>query len=108
VVRGFIQSIFPVGNGEKEQAYIIANDDTDIIRQEHSIFIRSSEAGGMFGSSVKVPGGCHWKQMGRRRMLLTGNLEAGQGPVLQCHIEEEVWVKLKKENLLHLCRVIHF
>ena len=103
-VRGYIHPLFQVGNGQKEQANIIA---TDIIRQENPIFVKSSETDNKFTASAKVPSGCHWKQMEKRLLLLTGNLEDGKGPVLQCYIKEESWVKLKKENILHLCRVLH-
>ena len=39
---------------------------------------------------------------------MTGSLEDEKGPVLQCHIKEEIWVKLKTETILDLCRFVHF
>lgn len=104
VVRGYIHPLFPVGNGQKEPANIIA---TELIRQEKNIFVKSKETGDKFRALVEVPAGCHWKQMEKIVFLLTGNLESGKGPVLQCHIKEEVWVKLKKETILNLCGLVH-
>lgn len=104
VVRGYIHPLFPVGNGQKEPANIIA---TKLIRQEKNIFVKSKETGDKFRALVEVPAGCHWKQMEKIVFLLTGNLESGKGPVLQCHIKEEIWVKLKKETILNLCRLVH-
>lgn len=105
VVRGYIHPMFPVENGLYEQANIVA---TEVIRQQSTIFVKRSEMNDEFTASVKVPNGCHWKQMEKRLFLLTGNLEDGKGPVIQCHIKEQIWVKLKKENIQHLCRVVHF
>lgn len=104
VVRGYIHPLFSVGNGQKEPANIIA---TELIRQEKNIFVKSKETGDKFRALVEVPAGCHWKQMEKVVFLLTGNLESGKGPVLQCHIKEEIWVKLKKETILNLCGLVH-
>lgn len=104
-VVGYIDSLFPVGDGQKEQANIIA---TEVIRQEGNIFVKSRETDEKYTASVKVPSGCHWKQMNKRLFLMTGSLEDGKGPVLQCHIKEEIWVKLKTETILDLCRFVHF
>ena len=70
--------------------------------------MKRSKTDDKFTGSIKVPGGCHWKEMEDRLFLLTGNLESGKGPVLQCYIKEEAWVNVPKENILHLCKVIYF
>lgn len=104
-VRGYIHPMFPVGNGQNEQATIVA---TEVIRQENNIFVKRSETDDEFTASVKVPNGCHWKQMEKHLFLLTGELEAGKGPVLRCHIKEEIWVKLRKQNILDMCSMLQF
>jgi len=105
VVRGYIKTLFPVGDGQSEQANVIA---TEVIRQENYIFVKSSETDNKYTASIKVPGGCHWKETEDRLYLLTGNLESGRGPVLQCHIKETAWLKVLKEDILHLCSVVQF
>lgn len=104
-VRGYIKTLFPVGNGETEQANIIA---TEVIRQRDNIFVKRDEIGDEYIASIKVPGGCHWKSNEDRLFLLTGNLESGRGPVLQCHITEEAWLNFPKDHILHLCSMVRF
>lgn len=102
VVRGYIRNLIPVGNGRTQQADFEA---TEIIRQENEIFVkRDSDE---FYGSVNVPGGCHWRETEDQLLLLTGNLESGKGPALQCYIQEEDWVNIPKENILHFCKVVH-
>ncbi len=101
-VRGYIKTLFPVGNGESEQANVIA---TEVIRQKDNIFVKRSETDDEYTASIRVPGGCHWKQTESRLFLLTGNLESGKGPALQCHIKEEAWINLSKDSILHLCGI---
>ena len=105
VVRGYIKTLFPVGDGLSEQANVIA---TEVIRQENYIFVKSSKTNNEYTASINVPSGCHWKETEDRLYLLTGNLKSGRGPVLQCHIKETAWLKVLKEDILHLCSVVQF
>lgn len=105
VVRGYIKTLFPVGDGQTEQANVIA---TEVIRQENYIFVKSSKTDNEYTASINVPSGCHWKETEDRLYLLTGNLKSGRGPVLQCHIKETAWLKVLKEDILHLCSVVQF
>lgn len=105
VVRGYIKTLFPIGDGQSEQANVIA---TEVIRQENYIFVKSSQTTNEYTASISVPGGCHWKETEDRLYLLTGNLKSGRGPVLQCHIKETAWLKVLKEDILHLCSVVKF
>ncbi|XP_068675074.1 meteorin-like protein [Montipora foliosa] len=98
-VRGYIHPMFPVENGQSEQANIAA---TEIIRQKIQVF-NKNETAGIYAASVKIPSGCHWEEMKEYLFILTGDLESGKGPVLKCHVKETIWLKLKKESILHLC-----
>lgn len=102
VVRGYIRRLIPVGNGLTEQADFEA---TEIIRQEHEIFVKRDA--NKFAGSINVPGGCHWRETKNQLLLLTGNLKGGKGPALQCYIQEDVWVNIPKEDILHFCKVVH-
>lgn len=102
VVRGYIRRLIPVGNGLTEQADFEA---TEIIRQEHEIFVKRDA--NKFAGSINVPGGCHWRETKNQLLLLTGNLKGGKGPALQCYIQEEAWVNIPKEDILHFCKVVH-
>lgn len=99
-VRGYVHPMFPVERGKSEQANIIA---TEIIRQEKLIF-NKNEASGMFTGSVKIPRGCHWKETENHLFILTGDLQSGRGPVLRCHVKEKIWLKIRRESILTLCR----
>lgn len=101
-VRGYIKTLFPVGNGKTEQADVIS---TEVIREKYNIFEKRSGADDEFIASIKVPSGCHWNEAEDKLFLLTGNLESGKGPVLQCHTKEKAWLNLKKESILRLCNV---
>ena len=102
VVRGYIRRLIPVGNGLTEQADFEAKE---IIRQEHEIFVKRDA--NKFAGSINVPGGCHWRETKNQLLLLTGNLMGGKGPALQCYIQEEAWVNIPKEDILHFCKVVH-
>lgn len=99
-VRGYVHPMFPVEKGKSEQANIIA---TEIIRQEKLIFTKN-ETSGIFTGSVKIPRGCHWKETENHLFILTGDLQSGRGPVLRCHVKEKIWLKIRRESILHLCR----
>lgn len=106
-VRGYIEDVFPVENGQSEQANVIA---TEVIRQKDNIFVKRNEVDENYTASIKVPSGCNWKETENRLFLLTGNLKSGRGPVLQCHIKEEAWINVPKDNMLRLCSMymVHF
>ena len=104
VVRGYINTTFPLGSGKAAQASVIA---TSVIRQRNSIFVKRRDNDKEFFTSMKVPIGCNWNKSKRQLFLLTGTVESGRGPVLSCHVKEEIWLQLKKDMILHFCRVLH-